>query len=91
MDKNLEKRIQALENWQKEKDLQQIKYPLDSRSVEVLAQYFLSRGQSFNFTNASGVDFRYVIYNQNGLSDAVATISSLIEITANPRNNILYS
>jgi len=41
MDKNLENRIQALEKWKTAQELQQITFPLDTKSIEVLSKYFM--------------------------------------------------
>lgn len=38
---NLENRIKALEKWQKERQSQQIFYPLDIKSLDILNKYFL--------------------------------------------------
>lgn len=37
----LQQRIENIEKWQREKDAQQIKYPLDVRSVAILQKYFM--------------------------------------------------
>lgn len=53
---NLENRIQALEKWQKERQLQQIVFPLDIKSIEILNKYFLSIVQDIEFYEGDAVD-----------------------------------
>lgn len=41
MDKDLEKRIVALEKWKADRERQQIVFPLDVQSISVLSEYFM--------------------------------------------------
>ena len=66
MDQNLENRIQALEKWKTERERQQIVYPLDVNSINVLSKYLMRiTGEIETVGGAAGNTFIQYIGNQD--------------------------
>lgn len=69
MDKytELENRIKVLEKWQKERMSQQIAFPLDSKSIEVLKKHFIYFLDSIEYTaGVGGNTFIHYLAMQDG-------------------------
>lgn len=52
----LESQIKTLEQWKVEKEKQQIKFPLDNQSIEILNKYFMRIVQDIAYYEGDGVD-----------------------------------
>jgi hypothetical protein len=79
MDNNqLQRRIEALEKWQKEKQSQQISFPLDNQSIEILNKYFMRITANYDvYTGGAGGNiFPIYIGNQGGQVFEVSTPST---------------
>lgn len=88
--KQLIKRIEALEKWQKEKTGQQISFPLDNQSVQILNKYFLSKINNLYYeAGAGGKIFKEIFAQQDGRINAIATEYQLIKYTPNITTNVL--
>jgi hypothetical protein len=60
MDKNLENRIKELENWKREREQQQIAYPIDENSIKILSEYFMRLSETI--TLVGGVSANETTY-----------------------------
>lgn len=66
-EQDLIKRIEALEAWKKKKEIQQISFPLDTQSIDVLNRYFVRVIDNFTyFGGASANPFTVYIATQDG-------------------------
>jgi hypothetical protein len=80
----LQQQVAELMAWKKQKELQQISYPLDITSVNILSKYFLSFVNFFSTTGgAAGNLFSNMIVKQNNKSIAMSIWTALINITPN--------
>lgn len=85
---DLIKRIEALEKWKVQRERQQITFPLDSQSIKVLGENFVSIIDEFvYFGGASDNSFRVMVCAQNGKQFDVA--STFIRYTVEPSTNIV--
>ena len=90
MDKNLENRIKALEKWQSERKTQQVTYPLDNQSIQILNKYFLSYVESvFYEGGVAGTLFKEILVRQNGRINVLGAETVLLQYTANTSTNYL--
>lgn len=78
----LEKRIQELEKWRKEKEGQQIRFPLDAQSISVLNKYFTSKVGEIEFQNNNGNFIKYVLMKQDNQVEFMAAFREMILFTA---------
>lgn len=88
--KELKKRIDALEKWQKERKLQQITYPLDIQSFKVLVKYFMSIVSLVDMRITGVGDRRLFTYL--GIQDSQrfqVTPQTLFKYNANATSNTL--
>jgi hypothetical protein len=61
------KRIEALEEWKRQREQQQLTQPLDPQTVEIINQYFMRiTGSVLTSGGASGNNFTTYIGEQNG-------------------------
>jgi len=60
----LEKRIKALEDWKKERERQQITFPLDQNSLDVIQQRLLKFANKSTSTVTADKSIRVVIDGQ---------------------------
>jgi hypothetical protein len=81
-------RIEALEEWKRQREQQQITFPLDHVSVEVLQKYFMRILGTVTYTAPSGNEFVNYIGKQDELEFAVAR-NPYIAYTVNATTNIL--
>lgn len=89
MDKNLENRIAALEKWRKERENQQVTFPLDSMSITILNKYFMSIVGTIIDTNFSGVEFTNWIVRQGPYGGVIGIGFPLFRYTASAAANTL--
>lgn len=91
--KQLEQRIAELEKWKADKERQQIKYPLDKESIEVLNKYFMRIVDSYFYEGgASSNTFLNLLGKQGDDAFTItgnATLSSFVGCTANVTTNII--
>lgn len=85
----LMERISALEKWQKDRTAQQITFPLDIQSQTILNKYFLTLSGALLFTNSSGLTFAELLLTQDGKTNAVSALASLVRFTVNTGTNVL--
>lgn len=78
----LEKRIQELEKWKKEKEKQQIRFPLDAQSIDILNQYFSMKTGEIEYQNGNGNFIKYVLLKQNKQVEFVPAFREMILFTA---------
>lgn len=88
-DVNLEARVSALETWQKQRQSQQIAFPLDINSQNILSQFFVESIGILKFVNVSGGNFNMLLLKQNGVVAAVSSLASLVQFTANPTTDFI--
>jgi hypothetical protein len=81
----LKQRIADLEKWKADKEKQQIKYPLDQESLEVLNKYYIRLVEStFYYAGASGHPFPLMITRQG-----TQLVGGFLKYTANPANDTI--
>lgn len=61
---SLERKVTELESWKAERIKQQIDFPLDKESINILGESFMSIYDIITFTNPSGIEFNSVIFKQ---------------------------
>lgn len=71
MDKNIENRIAKLEQYVKERERQQITFPLDNASITILNKYFLSITGQIISQGASGIEFTNIITKQGAIGAVI--------------------
>jgi hypothetical protein len=82
-EQDLIKRIEALEAWKKKKEMQQISFPLDVQSIDVLNRYFVRVIDKFTyFGGAGGNPFTVYVATQDGQFFDMA--ASFVRYTADP-------
>jgi len=86
---NLENRIKALEKWKEERTRQQIVFPVDNQSLQILNKYFLSQIGNLDFTSNSGQLFRNILVKQDGKTNVIGVYTQLITFTVNTTSNVL--
>ena len=85
---NLLKRIEVLEKWKADRERQQIVYPLDFQSQEILAKYFMHITSTvLTVAGAGGNTFTTYIGNQGSLQFQVDK-NTFIPYTVVPSTNI---
>lgn len=85
---DLIKRIEALEKWKADRERQQIVYPLDFQSQQILAKYFMHiTGTVFTTGGAGGNIFTHYIGNQDNLQFQVDK-NTFIPYTVVPSTNV---
>jgi len=85
-----EQRLTALEKWKADREQQQIVFPLDTRSFQVLNKYFLSAiNNIWYYGGASGVLFKELLVQQDGNINSLSARTSLIRYSVNTTNNTL--
>lgn len=84
----LEKQVKELLDWKKARIAQQIVFPLDTNSFQVLNKYFLSKVGNIWYTNSSGGLFKDILVKQNGYTDSLAARSSLTTYSVNVSTNV---
>lgn len=85
----LENRIQALEKWKTERTRQQITFPLDTTSQQVLANYFMQITASVvSAGGAGGKQFLQFIGNQ-GIYSFSVTQNTYVPYTVNVSSNVI--
>lgn len=90
MDKLLEQRIKALEDWKSARERQQVTYPLDIQSFQILNKYFLSQVNSLWYEGgASGVTFKDILVQQDGNINSLSAKTSLIRYSINTSDDTL--
>jgi len=79
MAQTIEQRLEALEKWKADREQQQIVFPLDTRSFQVLNKYFLSQVNNIWYVGgASGVTFKDILVQQDGNINSLTAKTSLI-------------
>lgn len=89
MDPQIEQRLQALEKWKTDRIAQQITFPLDIQSQTILNKYFLTLTGMLQFVNSSGLAFSELLLTQDGKTNAVSALASLVRFTVNTSTNVL--
>ena len=89
MDKDIEKRIKALEEYVDARKKQQITYPLDAISQTILNKYYLSIINTVFNTAVSGQEFRSIVVQQDGKVNVISVLSQFMTYSANSTTNIL--
>jgi hypothetical protein len=85
----LEKKVDELMAWKLERSQQQIAYPLDKASQDVLGRYFLRIIQTFNQVGGvAGRVFRYFFVQQDLLIGSIPEDRS-VRFTVNVTSNVL--
>lgn len=85
---DLKKRIEALERWKQQRDVQQITFPLDQRSIDVLNQYFVRVFDNFTyFGGASANPFTVYLASQGGQFFDMG--ASFVRYTVNISTNVV--
>lgn len=86
--KDILKRITALEKWKEERTRQQIVYPLDDRSFQILNKYFLSSiGSAFYQSGGNDNLFKEVIVQQDGKINSLGAEFFLLQYSVNLTNS----
>lgn len=86
---NLENRIQALEKWKEEKTRQQINFPLDFQSIQVLGKYFMHIVNSITYAaGAGGHEFTEYIGKQDDVEFLVNS-NTYVPYTVNLASNTI--
>lgn len=85
----LENQIKTLEQWKAEKENQQISFPLDNQSIEILNKYFMRIYETVVATGGAGGNTFTSYLGKQG--DIFFTVSpdNLIAFTANPTTDYL--
>lgn len=85
----LQRRIEALEKWQKEKEKQQIAFPLDIQSIEILNKYFVHYISTIGYDAGVGSNhfIKYLAMQDNLLFEL--NPPSLVSYTVNVTTNYL--
>ncbi len=86
---DLERRILELEKSEKQRKVQQITFPLDDKSREVLNKYFLSYIGNLDFTQSTGAEFRQILVKQDGRVNLLSAYMSLSRYTVNTSSNVI--
>jgi len=83
MDNNqLQRRIEALEKWQKEKQRQQISFPLDNQSIEILKKYFMHIVSVIKYPGGVGTNEFVTFLGQQGeVKDSTIGQNILFEVS----------
>lgn len=84
----LKKRVEDLEKYKEDRERQQITYPLDTQSFQILNKYFLTQSGSLWYTSAGGNLFKEVLVFQNGYTNALSARSNLIRYSVDVSTNI---
>ena len=86
----LQKDVADLKAWRAKKDLQQISYPLDAQSLNILSKYFFRVTKKF-FKQIVSVYLPYALLEQetSPVSSMVVRTSSIIQFSANPSTDVL--
>lgn len=83
----LENRIKQLEKWKQKKEQQQISFPIDTESIDILKKYFMRIETTINYTaGASGNPFTTFIGSQ-GEREFALSKNTFISYTVNPSND----
>lgn len=86
---NLENRIKELEKWKDEKTRQQIAFPLDTESVRVLTNYFMSLNATIKtVAGTGGNEFTYFT-GQQGDRDFQVSENTFIPYSVSVANDTL--
>lgn len=81
----LKRKVDELEKWKAEKEKQQIKYPLDQESLQVLNKHYVRLVEStFYYGGAAGLAFPLMITKQGN-----QLVGGFLKYTANPSNDTL--
>lgn len=67
----LENRVVELENWKRERLLQQITFPLDERSIEILKEYFMHITTVIEYDAGAGSNHFRVFLGKQGTKNIV--------------------
>ena len=86
---NLEKRIQALEKWQKERKEQQIFFPLDIKSLDILRKYFMHIVSTFTWQAGVGGNTFLEYIGRQGSTEFSVSPPSLVTYTVDVTTNYL--
>jgi len=85
----LENQIKTLEQWKSEKEKQQIKFPLDNQSIEILNKYFMRIYETVTATGGAGGNTFTSYLGKQGSTYFVVLPDNLIPFTANPTTDYL--
>lgn len=86
---NFEQRLQALEKWKEQKIVQQISFPLDIQSQQILNEHFVSFGGILFFINSSGDLFKQILLKQGNTIESVSALTSLVLYEASASTDTL--
>lgn len=88
--RELERKVADLEKWKKQREQQQITYPLDFQSQQVLNKYFLTKIEDITYSaGMAGGFFRFVLVEQDGQIEALQAVATLTRYTANPTTDFV--
>lgn len=84
----LQQRIEALEKWKADRERQQITFPLDITSQQVLANYFMQiTGSVVSASGVGGKEFLQFIGNQ-GVYNFTVTQNTYVPYTVDVTSNV---
>ncbi len=86
---SLKSRVSVLEKYMSDRKLQQITFPLDNKSVDILNKYFIRDIGNVFFTNVGGTLFRYILLKQGDKTEVVNSRTTLIRYTVDSSTNVL--
>lgn len=93
--KKLENQIQSLEKWKAEKEKQQIAFPLDSQSIDILQKYFISYFSTISYSaGVGGNNFVSYLAKQDNLIfelNPPSLISYIVNVSTNYLTTFQYS
>jgi hypothetical protein len=78
----MKSQIKELLEWKKQRIAQQITYPIDTQSLQILNKYFLTQTGEFYYYNSSGFPFKNIFLTQNKRTNAVGVYLELVRYTA---------
>lgn len=87
----LQEQVDELMEWKKQQTIQQINYPLDKNSLDILSKYFIKFVETFDIVGVSGVEFPFaMVVNVNGTNYYLNIAGTFYIYQADKTSDLLY-
>jgi len=85
----LEQDVKNLMAWKEQRMRQQLTFPFDEASRNILSKYFLNYISNLDFTSSSGQLFPRILVGYNGVRSLIDVTNGFAQFTANPTTDVI--
>jgi len=89
--KKLEAKVAELEAWKKARIAQQLTYPLDKISTDIVQKDALIYISNLNFVRVDGIEVPNILVKHNGRVELISVYNQLQAFTVNASTNVFTS